>query len=121
MDISGEQEGVSFYGAALSLKSETAVKLYFAVDSDVDVNSLDVTVNGEAYTLKKNGTLYELKIADIPAHRLGDMYEVKVGSLTVNYGVFSYGCTVMKGDNAKLMDTIKALAIYYAESCNYAG
>ena len=119
--VSGEQEGVSFYGAALSLKSETALKLYFAVDSDVDVNSLDVTVNGEAYTLKKNGTLYELKIADIPAHRLGDMYEVKVGSLTVNYGVFSYGCTVMKGDNAKLMDTIKALAIYYAESCNYAG
>ena len=119
--VSGEQEGVSFYGAALSLKSETAVKLYFAVDSDVDVNSLDVTVNGEAYTLKKNGTLYELKIADIPAHRLGDMYEVKVGSLTVNYGVFSYGCTVMEGDNAKLMDTIKALAIYYAESCNYAG
>ncbi len=118
--VSGQQEGVSFYGAALSLKSETAIKLYFAVDSDVDVNSLDVTVNGEAYTLKKNGTLYELKIADIPAHRLGDMYEVKVGSLTVNYGVFSYGCTVMEGDNAKLKDTIKALAVYHEEACNYA-
>ncbi len=119
--VSGEQEGVSLYGAALSLKSETAIKLYFAVDSDVDVNSFDVTVNGEAYTLKKNGTLYELKIADILAHCLGDMFEVKVGSLTVNYGVFSYGCTVMEGDNANLKDVIKALTVYYAESCNYAG
>ncbi len=116
--VSGQQEGVSFYGAALSLKSETAVKLYFAVDGDS--SAFDVTVNGEAYTLKKNGTLYELKIADIPAHRLGDMYEVKVGSLTVNYGVFSYGCTVMEGDNAKLKDTIKALAVYHEEACNYA-
>ena len=114
--VYGSEEGVSFYGGALSLKSETAIKLYFVVDGEIP----EVTVDGEPYELKKNGTLYELKIADIPAHRLGDFFEVKVGGLTVEYSTFSYAYAVTDTDNEALKDVMNAMYNYCIESHKYS-
>ncbi len=115
--IAGEEEGVSFYGSALSLKSETAIKLYFKVDGDASL--LDVTVNGEAYTLTKNGNLYEIKISDIPAHLLTKMYEVKVGGITITYGAMSYADTALSTDKSGLKNAVKALCLYAQAAENY--
>ncbi|MBE6734853.1 MAG: hypothetical protein E7563_05895 [Ruminococcaceae bacterium] len=117
--VEGSEEGVTFYGGTLSLKSETAIKLYFMVEGDV--SALTVTVNGEETELVKNGNLYELKISDIPAHLLGAMYEVKIGGLTLNYGAFSYGQLAMGTDKTELKNAIKALYAYYEKAAYYAG
>lgn len=119
MSATGSEEGVAFYGGTLSLKSETAIKLYFMVEGDV--SALTVTVNGEETEFVKNGNLYELKISDIPAHLLGAMYEVKIGGLTLNYGAFSYGQLAMGTDKTELKNAIKALYAYYEEAVYYAG
>ena len=110
--VSGEQEGVSFYGGTLSLKSETAIKLYFEISDDVDVDALAITVNGETAQITPNGKYYELKISDIPAHKLSQMFEIKIGELTLNYGAFSYGCSAMNTSKDSLKNAVKALYAY---------
>ncbi len=115
--LSGEEAGVTYYGSALSLKSETAIKHYFIVEGNAE--AIEVTVNGEKAELTKNGNLYELKIPNIPAHRLSDMYEIKVGSLTLNYGVFSYGYDVMNGTKDTLKNVVKAMYLYNQEAIEY--
>ena len=119
MSVTGSEEGVVFYGGALSLKSETAIKLYFVIDEGTAIP--EVSVNGKAYELTKNGSIYELKIADIPAHILSEMYEIRVGEMTMNYGVFSYGYTAMGTDKTELKNAIKALYAYYEAAEMYIG
>ena len=115
--VSGEQTGVSFYGANLSLESETAIKLYFTIEGDA--SELEMSVNGAPVTAEKNGSYYVIKISDIAAHQLGNMYEIKIGGLTLTYGAFSYGNKAMSGSNEKLQDTIKALHAYYLAAVDY--
>lgn len=115
--VSGEQAGVSFYGANLSLESETAIKLYFTIEGDA--STLEMSVNGMPVTAEKNGSYYVIKISDIAAHQLGNMYEIKVGGLTLRYGAFSYGNKAMSGSNEKLKDTIRALYAYYMAAVDY--
>lgn len=117
--LSGTQDGVAYYGSSLSLKSETAIIHYFTIADGVDVNSLDVTVNGKASELVLNGNLYMLKISDIPAHKLDEMYEVKVGDLILDYGVFSYGYKAMNKTNENLKNAVKALYAYNQAAIEY--
>lgn len=115
----GEQAGVGFYGAALSLESETAIKLYFSFDSEVDVENLEITVNDTAVEAKKNGKYYEVKISDIPANALDKAYVVKVGEYTVNYSVFSYGNLAMNTNKDSLKNMVKAMYAYNQISKGY--
>ena len=117
--LEGEDANVSYYGSALSLESETAIKCYFVIDGDAE--AVTATVNGKNAELKKNGTLYELKITDISAHQLGNMYEIKVGNLTLSYGAFSYGNTAMSSTKEALKNTVKAMYTYNQEAIEYKG
>ncbi len=117
--VTGEQEGISFYGATLSLKTKTEINLYFEIRNDIDIDTLDITVNDEPVEVKKNGEYYQIKITDILAQNLATMYEVKVGEVTVNYGAFSYGKLAMGTDKETLKNTIKALYAYHQEAVEY--
>ena len=119
VSVTGSEEGVVFYGGALSLKSETAIKLYFVIEEGTAIP--EVTVNGKAYELTQNGTLYELKISDIPAHMLSEMYEIKVGGLTISYGAYSYGYQAINTGKEELVNTIKALYAYNQKALEYLG
>ncbi len=118
--IDGTEEGVTYYGSAISLKSETAIKHYFFFEDEENLPT--VTVNGKEVTPVKNGGYYEVKVSDIPAHKLHEMYEVKVGDLTLNYGVFSYCYTASsKTTNQKLIDVANALYAYNQAAVEYIG
>lgn len=120
--IEGEQEGVAYYGSAISLKSETAIKHYFYFENEADAKTLEITVNGEKVTPVKNGSYYEIKVSDIPAHKLHEMYEVKVGSITLNYGVFSYCAAAMSNaSNENLKNVGRALYAYNQAAIEYIG
>lgn len=117
--VTGNQEGVRLYGATLSLKSETAINLYFKISDEIDVEALDITVNGKPVQIENIGEYSIINIPNIPAQNLGDMYEVKIGNLTVNCSVFSYGNTAMSTDKEILKNTIKALYAYNQVAVEY--
>ena len=117
--IAGSEEGVEYYGTSLSLKSETAIKHYFVVSQDVDVSSLAVTVNGEAAELVASGDKYMLKISDIPAQNLDDMFMVQVGGISIDYGALSYGNIAMGTDKDTLKNLVSAMYAYNLEAEAY--
>lgn len=113
------QAGVSYYGARLSLESETAFEVFFYFDNEDDVNTLEITVDGEPVVPVKNGDVYGIKIKDIPAHEIQNMYTFKIGDLTMTYGIYSYGHKAMITTNEKLKNTIKALYAYNQAPIKY--
>ena len=108
--ISGDQQGVSYYGSKLTLESETAIKHYFFIEDEENIPT--ITVNGTEIKAKKSGSFYEIKIADILAHNLDEDVVVKVGDLTLDYNAFSYGYLAMQSDDASIQNVIKALFAY---------
>lgn len=108
--ISGKQTGVAYYGSTLCLDSETALKHYFVVE---DENNMPVfKVNGTVVEPVKNGNLYEIKIADIPAHKLDDMFTVEAGELKLEYGAFSYAYQASQTNKEALKNIVNALYAY---------
>ena len=116
--LSGEEAGVTYYGTALSLKSELAIKHYFIIDESVDVDSLYIDSNFDT-EITKNGNLYEVKLNGIPAHMIGDNTELCLGGLVLNYNPFCYGEYAQNSGNAELWNVITALYDYYAQSLAY--
>ncbi len=116
--LSGEEAGVTYYGTALSLKSELAIKHYFIIDESVDVDSLYIDSNFDT-EITKNGNLYEVKLSGIPAHMIGDNTELYLGGLVLNYNPFCYGKYAQNSGNAELWTVINALYDYYAQSLVY--
>lgn len=114
--LAGSEEGVSYRGSTLSLKSETAINHYFTVAEGVDVDALEVTVNGEPASLAKKGEDYVLKIEDIMAQNLDDNFTVQVGGITLEYGAFSYGNTALGTSKDTLKNLIRAMYIYNREA-----
>lgn len=114
--LAGSEEGVSYHGSTLSLKSETAINHYFTVSEGVDVDALEVTVNGESASLAKKGDDYVLKIEDIMAQNLDDNFTVQVGGITLEYGAFSYGNTALGTSKDTLKNLIRAMYIYNREA-----
>lgn len=115
----GSEEGVTYYGSSLSLKSETAIKHYFTAVEGVDVASLTVTVDGEAEKLVKSGEYYMLKIDDILAQNLDDSFTVQVGGITLSYSAFSYGNTALGTTKDTLKNLVRAMYAYNAEANAY--
>ena len=117
--LEGSENGVVYYGSALSLESELAFKHYFIVDDSVDVESLEITCDYPT-SLKKNGSCYELIISDIPAHMMGaDSIKVTIGGLTLDYTIYSYGALVQKSGNTNLHKLLSALVTFAEEAYAY--
>lgn len=119
ISITGSTSGVEYYGSTLLLESETGINHYFIVDDDVDVENLTITVDGEAAELVANGDLYVVKIRDIYVCELDKMFEVEVGDIHLEYGVFSYGYAAMKTNKELLRNTVCALYDYYLAATEY--
>lgn len=116
-------DGIIYYGTALSLKSETAVKHYFIIDEEVvDVDSLDILCpQGYDVEFKKNGNLYEIKICDIPANKLGDNLHIYLDDYVrvVYMPSYSYGYAAQNSGNVELCNVAIALYDYYIQADRY--
>ncbi len=117
-----EGEGdVEYYGSSLTLKSEVTINHYFVIKNSVDVDSLEVTIDGEAAELVKNGNLYMLKIKDIAAQDFFDTYTVQVGDVTLAYSGASYGAAAQNTYDTQLVELMSALGAYAQETEWYIG
>ncbi len=107
----GEAGEVKFYGATLSLKSETALKFYFWVENPVE--DMAITVNGiYGATLEKVGNYYMFAVKDIPAHMLGETYVLETGGETITYSALSYAYLAQQSSDATLVNVANALCAY---------
>lgn len=115
--VNGKEDGVEYYGSKLALESETSVKHYFIIENEAD--ALNFTVNGKALTAEKAGDYYEVKISDIPAHRLDEKLVLKAGNLEVDYNALSYAELAMSGDDENLKNLMQALYAYNRAADEY--
>lgn len=118
--LEGEQKDVMYDSSSLLLKSETAIKHYFTFKNPEDIENLTITVDGEPVIPTENLDYYNIKVSDIPAHKLQNMFVVQVGDLYLSYGVFSYGHIALNySDNEALKNTIRALYAYNQQAIKY--
>ncbi len=117
--LSGEEAGVTYYGTALSLKSELAIKHYFIIDEGVDVDALALSCTYDT-EIAKNGNLYEVKISGIPAHKLNEDITLSVGGLELQCDPIGYyGKNAENSGDADLYNVMNALAAYAACAEDY--
>lgn len=114
MTVSGEDANVEIIGISLLLKSNTALRLYFAVGETVPT----VTVDGqEVEVYSKNvgeEKAYYVEIGNIAANKLDVFYTVKIGEITVSCSALSFAETVLNTDGADMatVNLVKALYLY---------
>ena len=118
--ISGSEAGVTYYGTALDLESQTQFKHYFIVDESVDVENLEIQCNYPA-SIRKNGSFYEITISGIPVHQMmSSDLDVSFGGLTLDYTLNSYGAKAYASGNEELYLTVSALAYFAVEASDYS-
>ena len=108
-------DGVTFEGAALSLKSETTLSLYFTSKS-----TLTFSVNGKTVGTVTNGAYQVARIRSIAASELIDSFTVTInGNYSVTYSPMNYCANVLNGGttDGKLINAVKAL-YQYSQAAN---
>ncbi len=115
--ITGTESGVSYYGSALSLKSDTSVKHYLYVENDAEIPV--ITFNEQVLNATQKGNYYVVEIPDILAQNLDNELIVNVGSITIKYNAFSYGYLVMHRSDINLKNVINALYAYNQAAKDY--
>lgn len=101
MVITGEAEGISFYGASLVLENKVAVRFYFT-GSGEDIEGA-VTV----------GNMFYVEKADIMPQDLDEAVTVEVAGLTVSYSPMNYMVRMSAKGSANLKALLKALYNYH--------
>ena len=122
-NITGTEDGIKVNQMTLLLDSETTVRIYFELTGDKTIDQYTFLVDGkEVAPVEKNG-LYYVQIPNISAHRLGRMYEITVGGITVTYGAMSYVNQVLNYADAtpETVEMAKALFAYYQAAIAYKG
>lgn len=91
IDVTGNVEGVRFYGASLVHETKTAVRFYFAADS---VEDITFTVGEKTYTAEEKNGMYFVEIPEINPQNLDDDVTLKVSDgateLYVTYAPVDY-------------------------------
>lgn len=118
--VQGElPEGMEYYASSLILKSQTSVRHYFTVDSEV----LTELPEFDGYELiEKSEGLYYIQKDNISAQMLGFTSEISLtdGSWTITYCPMSYAYAVLKtSDKTSLVNLVTAMYEYYREANKY--
>lgn len=91
IDVTGNVEGVRFYGASLVHETKTAVRFYFAADS---VEDITFTVGEKTYAAVAKDGMYYVEIAEINPQNLDDDVALQISDgateLYVTYAPVDY-------------------------------
>ncbi len=121
----------AFYGASLSLKSETALNFYFKLADGVDMNDVSFTCGEETLVPVQSGDMYCVKVDDIGSIDLDTVYTVTVSkgeeTLLAYYSALGYAYSVLRisDDNTSyknlpaLKNVVRALYKYNQEAEKY--
>ena len=117
MNISGEIDGIGFYGASLLFKSKTAVRFYFTGD----ISECDVSVG----TLGESNGMYYIEIGEIAPQSLDEAITLTIQSgeesITVTYGPMNYMERMSEKGSEDLQLLLKAMYNYHIAATEYVG
>ena len=108
-----------FDGATLSLKSQTTLSLYFVSAQDITL-SMDGKNEGVDYETDHKGNEYVIRIRNIAIKDLNEYITIKVnGQDAVTYSPRTYCYKAQTSSDAKLVNTAKALYLYWQAADEY--
>ena len=116
LSVTGNAEGVTFYGASLIFRNKIAVRYYFQFKGDI--NDCSFTVNDTTYAPQLKDGLYYVEIADILPQDLDEEITLTVtdangGSLAVCYNPMNYIVRMNEKGSEALQNLVKALYNYH--------
>lgn len=125
--VQGNQ--VEYVGSNLFLQSETTLRLYFVVPSDID--DVAFYMDGIELDSFRSGSYYCVDIANIPAAELDDIYEIEIrvngetdGYISHSVLAYCYGLLRYEPDEVftvELQNMIRALYLYNVAANEYFG
>ena len=112
MVVSGNVDGISFYGASLLFRNKIAVRYYFTVNGDI--SDYAFTIDGVECEAQMKDGLYYIEKADINPQDLDDAITVAVNdALTVSYSPMNYIVRMSIKGSENLQALMKALYNYH--------
>ena len=106
--VSGQVDGISFYGASPVFESKVAVRFYFTVTGDINSYSFSTGT-----PVAKNG-MYYIEVDGInPQDYATDIILTVNDALTVTYSPLTYISRKVGSDNTELVALVKAMYKYY--------
>lgn len=123
-------DGITVYGANLSLKSETVLRYHFVIQEGHDVSEYIFAVDGSPVEPVLLNGRYCVEIENIRAQDVDEMFTVSVtdrngNTGSVKYGALTYTRSILTGGNSKysqeLIDTVRGLYVYYRAAERYLG
>ena len=122
IQVSGNVDGITFYGASLLHRTKTAVRIYFAAQS---VKGLTFTANGVPCNASQKDGLFYVEVAGINPQDLGSDVAVTVSNgtdtLSIAYSPMDYIVRMYEkagtADNTKAL--VQALYGYYLAAVDY--
>ena len=116
LSVTGNAEGVTFYGASLIFRNKIAVRYYFQFIGNI--NDCSFTVNDATYAPQLKDGLYYVEIADILPQDLDQQVTLTVtdengSTLTVAYSPMNYIVRMSEKGSAALQNLVKALYNYH--------
>ena len=122
--LSPVSANVTLQGATLFLEYATTIRIYFSLQSGVDINTISCTIDGNAVSATAyRGNLYYIEVENIAASNLGKAYEINVDGTILHYSAMSYAYSTIinakEGDETAVA-AVKMLYLYYkaAEAYN---
>ena len=114
--VTGNAEGLTYYGTSLLLRSKTVIRHYFRLADGKSISDYEFKLGETVLTPAQYGEseLWYVEITGIKSSELTTAYTVTVGDLTVTYSAMSYAYTVLKAEDsdANLIATVKSLVNY---------
>lgn len=110
--VSGEIEGISYYGASLLLRDKVALRFYFTVTGDIAEYTFKV--NGKEVNWGQKNGMYYIDASDIPAWDLATPVTVTVNdTLTITNSPMNYIVGMSNNSTSGLSALVKALYNYH--------
>ena len=122
--LSPVSANVTLQGATLFLEYATTIRIYFSLQSGVDINTISCTIDGNVVSATAyRGNIYYIEVENIAASNLGKAYEINVDGTILHYSAMSYAYSTIinakEGDETAVA-AVKMLYLYYkaAEAYN---
>ena len=119
--LTGSCTGLTYYGTSLMTTSKTAIRHYFELAEDANIDDFAFWYSGNTLTTKQKGTLYYVEIPGIVASKLGEMYDLTVtkGSetMTLTYSPYTNVKGILEGETAYTDNSKNMMRALYWYGC----
>lgn len=122
--LTGEVDGLTYYGASMMFTSKNAVRYYFTLENGADIDAYTFTAGNKTFTPTLKNGMYYVEVAEINPQDLDEPIEVTVSNgtqeLTVGYSAMHYIVRMFNSDSSsELKALLQATYTYHLAAEDY--